>query len=108
MFRFCRTFKEDTKNLGFHITFKPADLQDIINSTCAIDIMVSINTLYLFVCKIILSAETQALSNESNKNNYTISFGSKYGERRVVIIDLKFQLDFGSAQNFNSPKHFIR
>ena len=30
IFGFCKTFKKVTKNLGFHITFKTNDLQDII------------------------------------------------------------------------------
>ena len=29
-FGFCKTFKKITKNLGFHFTFKTADLQNII------------------------------------------------------------------------------
>ena len=30
VFGFCKTFKKVTKNLGFHLTFKTNDLQDII------------------------------------------------------------------------------
>ena len=30
IFGFCKTFKKVTKNLGFHITLKTADVQDII------------------------------------------------------------------------------
>ena len=30
IFGFCKTFKEVTKNLGFHIMFKTAELRDII------------------------------------------------------------------------------
>ena len=29
IFGFCKTFKKITKNLGFHLIFKTADLQDI-------------------------------------------------------------------------------
>ena len=29
-FRFCRTFKEITKQLGFHVILKAADIQNII------------------------------------------------------------------------------
>ena len=29
-FGFCKTFKKNTKNRGFHLTFKTADVQDII------------------------------------------------------------------------------
>ena len=32
---FCKTFKKITKSLGFHITFKTNDLQNIIYTTIA-------------------------------------------------------------------------
>ena len=34
-FAFCKTFKKITKNLGFPIMFKTADLQDFIYTTLA-------------------------------------------------------------------------
>ena len=49
IFGFCKTFKKVTKGLGFHISFKTADLQDILFTTIATDINVTINSLYLFV-----------------------------------------------------------
>ena len=49
IFGFCRTFKKITKNLCFHLKFKMNDLQDIIFTTLANDINVTINSLYLFV-----------------------------------------------------------
>ena len=49
IFRFCKTFKKVTKNLGFHIMFKTNDLQNIIYSSMADDIKVTINNLYLYV-----------------------------------------------------------
>ena len=50
MFGFCKTFKKVTKNLGFRITFKIANLQYIIYTTIAYatQINVTINSLYLF------------------------------------------------------------
>ena len=44
---FCRTFKKVTKNLGFHIKFKAADLQDFIYTTWSDDIKIKIITLHL-------------------------------------------------------------
>ena len=35
IFGFCKMFKKMTKNLGFYITFKTANLQDIILTTKA-------------------------------------------------------------------------
>ena len=45
VFGFCKTFKKLTKNLGFHLTFKTNDLQDIIYTSMTNDINVSINNL---------------------------------------------------------------
>ena len=49
IFGFCKTFKEVTKNLGFHLPFKINDLQDIIYTSMTDDINVTINNLYLYV-----------------------------------------------------------
>ena len=57
-FGFCKTFKKVTKNLGFHLTFKTADLQDIIYTSMADDINVTFNSLYLYVPNLIPSVET--------------------------------------------------
>ena len=38
IFRFCKTFKMNTKHLGFLLIFKTADLQDIIYTTPGDDI----------------------------------------------------------------------
>ena len=49
IFGFCKTFKKITKNLRFHLTYKMNDLQDIIFTTMADGINVTINRIYLFV-----------------------------------------------------------
>ena len=49
IFGFCKTFKKIEKSLGFHVTFKMNDLQDIIFTTIATDINVAINSFYLYV-----------------------------------------------------------
>ena len=82
-FEFCKTFKEITKNLGFHLIFKMNDLQDIIFTTIADDINVTINSLYLYVPRIIPSTTTQVMFNEAIMNNYTITFASWYTERKI-------------------------
>ena len=109
-FGFCKTFKKITKNLGFHITFKTANLQDIIYTTlvdnAANQINVTINNIYLFVPFLIPSTETQLMFNESIQNNYRIFFDEWYTERRVVT-DQIYQIDIGSAQSVNSPKYLI-
>ena len=47
IFGFCKTLKKITKLLGFHLTFKTTDLQNIIFTTKAKDIDVTIISLYL-------------------------------------------------------------
>ena len=84
IFGFCKTFKKVTKNLGFHITLRTADLQDIVFKSLADNINVIINGLYLFVPALIPNTETQLMLNESFQNNYRIFFDDWYTERRVV------------------------
>ena len=106
IFGFCKSFKKVTKNLGFHIMFKTANLQDIIYTSMADDIDVTINSLYLFVPNLIPSVETQIMFNEATQNNYKISFDEWYTERRILN-DLLVQHDIGSAQNVIQPKYLI-
>ena len=49
IFGFCKTFKKVTKNLGFHLSFKTNDLQDIIYISLTDDINVTNIKLYLYV-----------------------------------------------------------
>ena len=106
IFGFCKTFKKVTKNLGFHLMFKTSNLQDIIYTSMADDINVTINSLYLFVPNLIPSVETQLMFNEATQNNYKISFDEWYTERRIIT-DLLVQHDIGSAQNVIQPKYLI-
>ena len=97
-FGFCKTFKKVTKNLGFHMMFKTANLQDIIYTSMADDIDVTTNSLYLYVPNLIPSIGTQLMFNEATQNKYKISFDEWYTQRRIIS-DLLFQHDIGSAQN---------
>ena len=108
IFGFCKTFKKVTKTLGFRITFKTANLQDIIYTTIAAgtQINVTINSLCLFVPFLIPTTETQLMFNESIQNKYRIFFDECYTERRIVT-DQIFQVDIGSAQSVSSPKFLI-
>ena len=106
IFGFCKTFKKVTKNLGFHIMFKTANLQDIIYTSMGDDIDVTINNLYLYVPNLIPSVETQLMFNEATQSNYKISFDEWYTERRIIS-DLLVQHDIGSAQNVIQPKYLI-
>ena len=106
IFGFCKTFKKVTKNLGFHIMFKTANLQDILYTAMADDINVTINSLYLYIPNLIPSVETQLMFNEATQKNYKISFDEWYTERRIIS-DLLVQHDIGSAQNVIQPKCII-
>ena len=106
IFGFCKTFKKVTKNLGFHLTFKTANLQDIIYTSMEDEINVTINSLYLYIPNLIPSVETQLMFNEATQNNYKIPFDEWYTERRKLS-DLIIQHDIGSAQNVIQPKYLI-
>ena len=76
VFGFCRTFKKITTNLGFHLTLETTDQQNIIFTTIATDINVTINSLYLVVPVLIPSTDTQVMFKESNKYNYASTYDS--------------------------------
>ena len=106
IFGFCKSFKKITKNLGFHLKLKMNNLQDIIFTTIANDINVTINSLYLYVPTLIPNTETQLMFNEAIMNNYTITFDSWYTERKISNDGRELQLDIASS-NSNSPKYLI-
>ena len=82
-FGFCKSFKKITKNLGFHLKFKMIDLQDIIFTTIATDINVTINSLSLYVPILVPNSQFQDMHNETFMNNYTITFDSWCTERKI-------------------------
>ena len=49
IFGFCKTFKKVTKGLGFQLTLKTSDFQDILYTTIGDAINVTTNSLYLIV-----------------------------------------------------------
>ena len=83
------------------------DLQDIIFTTIANNINVTISSLYLYVPILIPDSQTQLLFNESIMKNYTITFDSWYTERKISKDGRELQVDIGSAQKINSPKYLI-
>ena len=103
IFVFCKTFKKITKIFGFHLTFKTAGLQDFFFTLLANDINVTVKSVCLFVPILIPNTDTQVMFNEPNKNNYTISYGSWYTERKIVTDGNEFQVDVASAQYTDSP-----
>ena len=107
IFGFCETLKKITKTHGFHLTLKMNGLQDIIYTTIADDINVTIISLYLCVPQLIPDSQTQLMFNEAIMNNYTITFDSRYTERKFSNNGRGLQVDIGSAQNINSPKCLI-
>ena len=107
IFGFCKTSRKITKNLGFHLKFKTANLQYNILKTIATDINVTINNLYVNVPILIPNTQTQVMFNESIMNNYTITFDSWYTERKISNDGRELQLDIGSAQHINSLKYLI-
>ena len=100
-FGFCKTFKKINKNLGFHITFKTGNLQDVILTTIATDMNETINNLYLYVPILIPNTQIQVMFKESITKNYTITFDSWYTERKFPNDGREVQVDIGSAQHIN-------
>ena len=107
IFGFCKTYKKITKNLGFHLAFKTNDLQNIVFTTIATGINITINFLYLFVPILIPTTQTQLLFNGSIQNNQTITYDSWYTELKLSNDGNELQVDIGSAQQINSPKNLI-
>ena len=70
------------------------------------DMNVTINNFYLHVPNLIPSVETQVMFNEATQNIYKISYDEWFTARRIIS-DTITQLDIGSSQNVQSPKHLI-
>ena len=104
-FGFCRTFRKITKQLGFHLTFRTADPQDITYKSLGDNIKVNFDKLFLFVSIFIPDAETQIMFNDSMKNSLTLSFDSLSTDKKTVDTQLENQVDIDSAQNIKSPKY---
>ena len=102
IFGFCETSKKITENLGFHLMFKT----NIIYSSMAVDIIVTIINLYVYVPNLIPSVETQVMFNEASQNKYKISYDVWYTERRVIS-DMITEADIGSSQKVKSPLYLI-
>ena len=83
------------------------DLHDIIFTTIADNINLTINCLYLYVAQLFPSTSTQVMFIESIMNNYTISFDSWYTERKISNNGRELQVDIGSPQHTKSPKNMI-
>ena len=106
-FGFSKSFKKITKNLGFHLPFKKNHLEDILLTTIATDINVTIISLYFYVTTLIPSSQTQVMFNEAIMNNYTITFDSWYTERKISNDGRELQVDIASAQHITSPNFLI-
>ena len=97
VFGFCKTFKKVTKILSFHLKLKTVELQDIISTSVADDINITIKNLYLYIAISIPSVETQIMFNEATQTNYRISYDEYYTKRRIIS-DIIVQVDLESAQ----------
>ena len=82
------------------------DLQNIIYTSIAADINVTINILFLFIPILKSSVETQLMFNEATQNIYKISFDECYTGRRLIS-DMLLQVHTGSGQQVSSLKYLI-
>ena len=86
--------------------FKTNDLQDIINTSMADDINVTINILYLCIPNLVPSVETQLIFIKATENNYKKSFDEFYTEKRAIS-DMIVQANTRSTQQLSSRKYLI-
>ena len=70
------------------------------------DIIITINSLYLYIPNLIPSVETQLRFNEATQNIYKISSDEWYTEGRIIS-DLLIQHKIGLAQQVLQPKYLI-
>ena len=106
LFGFCKTFIKITKNLGFHLTFKRANLQDIIYTTLADSadqINVTIKSLYLYIPFLFPNTEPQLMFIELSKIilSYLMMIDIQKEEllRTQYIKSILVQLNLSIAQN---------
>ena len=85
-FGFCKIFKKVTKNLGFQLMFKTANLQDVIYTSMDDDINVTINNFYLIIPNLIPSVETQVVFIEATQNVYEITNLRRWAYRKTTNI----------------------
>ena len=102
-----RLLKKVTKQLGFHLTFKTADLRDDIYTTSAKDFTVTLIILFLFVPLLLPDSKTQVVFNNAIKNSFNFSFDSWFKVRKPVDTGSEFQGDIGSVQIVNNPIRII-
>ena len=106
IFGFCKTFKISNQ-LGIHLTFETADLQDIIYTTLGDNIEVIFGKFFFYVPIIVTDAQTQIMFIDSIEKRFTLSFDFWSTDRKIVETHLEYQIDIGSAQNISSPKYLI-
>ena len=109
VFGFAETFRKITKGLAFELQLKTsAEKQNIIYTTLGgNDIIVTINSKYLFIPSLIPSPEQQQQFEESIRQNFTLSFDLWVYDRKPVNTGNEYQLDIGSASNINAPFYLI-
>ena len=99
--------KKIHKQLGFHLNFTTADLQDIVQKTLGDDIKVNFDISFLYVPVLIPNAGRQIMLVDSIKNSLTLSLDSWSTGGKTDGTHLQLQVDIGSAQKIISPKYLI-
>ena len=109
IFGFCKTFKKTTKGLGFELHLKTSAEKPIIIYTTlgGNDVIVTLNSIYLFIPSIVPSPEQQQVLNEPVTQSVTLSFDLLVSDRKPVNTGNGYQLNIGLASNVNAPLYFI-
>ena len=105
IFGFCKTLTKISKQLGFHLTFKTVELEDIIYTTIGDNFKVNLDKSFFYVRIVLPDAQTQIMFNDSIKNSFTLSFDSWSTDRETADTQIEYQVDMGCSQNFNSPNY---
>ena len=95
--------------LRFEIQIKTSnEKKSIIYTTLGgNDIIVTINSICLYIPSLVPSAEQQQILNEAIGESFTLSFDAWVTDRKPVNTGNEYQLDIGSVSNTNIPLYLI-
>ena len=103
IFGFCKTFKKISEGFGFQLQLETSNekRKDIYTNPGDNDVIVTINSLYLYLPSLVRSSEQQPIFSESIRQSFTLLFESWAIDRKPVFTSNHYHLDIGSASNIN-------
>ena len=108
IFGFCDSFKKVTYGLGFEVSLKRAENDDVIYRVAGDAATVTINSIDLMLPVYTPSPEIQAkYLNSISSGDIQISYFERVSDMRTINTANEYQLDIGSAANVNAPLYLI-